>query len=338
MRGRRRRTPTEVELLETGPRFLGAHAEHAMNRALGPLDELRRFFAGGSFPLFVLSLLVFYELLVFAMLSLPGGDAGLLAFAEEFRVWCLGYDPATGRTEWVYVMAMIAPQLMVGAAVVVVWWEPLRESLERPRAVLHHAAAALTVIAATVIGFALLPSGSAMGDLAFPAEALRTAYDPPELQLTNQNGSPVDLESLRGKVVALTAVYASCPHTCPLILAQSKNAVAQLTPEERAELRVVAVTMDPANDTPEVLRRLAGMHDLEAPLYNLVTGEPDTVEGILDRMGISRRRDPETGVIDHANLFLLLDRKGTVAYRLGLGDRQERWLTSALQVLIREPS
>ena len=309
-----------------------------MDRALGPLDELRRFFAGGGFPLFVLSLLFFYELLVFAMLWLPTGDTGLLAFAEEFRVWCLGYDPATGRTEWVYVVAMIAPQLMMGAAVVVVWWEPLREALGRPGALLRHAAAALSVVVAAALGFFLLGSEPATGDLAFPAEALRTAYAPPQIHLTNQDGAAVDLESLQGKVVALTAVYASCPHTCPLILAQSKNAVAQLTPEERAELRVVAVTLDPANDTPEVLQRLAGMHDLEAPLYNLVTGEPATVEAILDRMGISRRRDPETGVIDHANLFLLLDRKGTVAYRLGLGDRQERWLTSALQVLIREQS
>ena len=309
-----------------------------MNRAIGPLDGLRQFFAGGGFPLFVLSLLVFYELLVFAMLWLPAGDSGLLAFAEEFRVWCLGYDPATGRTEWVYVVAMVAPQLVMGAAVVLVWWEPLREALERPRALLRHAAAALALVVAAAAGFALLGSEPAAGDLPFPAEALRTAYAPPDLRLVNQDGATVDLASLRGKVVALTAVYASCPHTCPLILAQSKNAAAQLTPEEREELYFVAVTMDPTRDTPEVLQRLAGMHDLEAPLYNLVTGEPATVEGILDRMGISRRRDPETGVIDHANLFLLIDRKGNVAYRLGLGERQERWLVSALQVLIREPS
>jgi len=43
-------------------------------------------------------------------------------------------------------------------------------------------------------------------------------------------------------------------------------------------------------------------------------------------------------VIDHANLFLLLDRNGKVAYRLGLGDRQERWLASALRILLQEPT
>ena len=43
-----------------------------------------------------------------------------------------------------------------------------------------------------------------------------------------------------------------------------------------------------------------------------------------------------TRMIDHANLFLLLDREGRIAYRLSLGDQQERWLVTALQVLLRE--
>ncbi len=108
-------------------------------------------------------------------------------------------------------------------------------------------------------------------------------------------------------------------------------------PAERADLRVVAVTMDPTHDTPEVLAELAGMHGMQAPLYNLVTGDANEVESILDAMGIIRKRDPETGVIDHANLFLLVDREGKIAYRLTLGDLQERWLASALKLLLREP-
>ncbi len=41
-------------------------------------------------------------------------------------------------------------------------------------------------------------------------------------------------------------------------------------------------------------------------------------------------------MIDHANLFLLVDRAGRIAYRLTLGERQQRWLTSALEFLLRE--
>lgn len=78
------------------------------------------------------------------------------------------------------------------------------------------------------------------------------------------------------------------------------------------------------------------MHSLELPVYNLVTGDPAEVERILDEMSVARIRDPETGVIEHPNLFLLLDRDGRLAYRLGLGERQQRWLSAALRVLLGE--
>ena len=66
---------------------------------------------------------------------------------------------------------------------------------------------------------------TAQGELPFPAEALRISQRAPAFRLTDQSGQPVDLAALRGSVVVLTAVYASCPHTCPLILAQARDAV-----------------------------------------------------------------------------------------------------------------
>ena len=95
--------------------------------------------------------------------------------------------------------------------------------------------------------------------------------------------------------------------------------------------------LDPSNDSAEVLARLADGHGLQAPLYNLVTGPSHQVEGVLDDMQIARTRDPKTGIIDHANIFLLIDRNGKIAYRLGLGKRQKAWLSSALHVLLKEP-
>jgi len=301
------------------------------------IEGLQRFLLGGGFPSFALCLMLFYEVLLVALLLAPAGDAGLGAFAEDFRIWCYGYDPATGRMEWSYVMAMTVPPLMLAGVLVLLWWEPLAERLRRPRSLAPPAAAAALLVCGAAGLFAALGAGPARGELPFPAEELRTALRPPALSLVNQRGEPIELSALGGKVVMLTAVYASCPHTCPLILAQAKRAVDELGPAERADLRVVAVTLDPAQDSSAVLAQLAGNHGLEAPLFNLVTGEPDRVEATLDAMGVARRRDPETGVIDHANLFLLVDRGGKLAYRFSLGERQERWLASALKVLLREP-
>ena len=302
------------------------------------VEPVRRFFMGGGFPAFFLSLLIFYEVFLLGMLWVPAAAPGLGAFAEDFRIWCYGYDPATGRTQWAYVVAMVLPQLGIATLVALMWWQPLRELLARPRRIVPHALAAALLVAGLAAGFSVGGTQPATGELPFPAESLRTAFRPPDLALTNQLGEPIDLAALRGKVVMLTAVYASCGHTCPALLTQAKRAVAALDPAQLEDLRVVAVTLDPENDTSEVLAGLAENHGMEAPLYNLVTGEPARVEAVLDQMEVARQRNPETGVIDHANLVLLIDRKGQVAYRLGLGERQERWLTSALRVLLREPA
>jgi cytochrome oxidase Cu insertion factor (SCO1/SenC/PrrC family) len=308
-----------------------------MERSSNPTRSVVDFMSGGGFPAFFLALLFFYELFLLVMLLAPAGPSGLGAFAEDFRVWCMGYDPSTGRTEWAYVISMATPQIFLGGIVATLWWEPLCEILTRPMALVPHAAAAASLVAALVGGLVLVADPPPAGELPFPADALRTHHIAPQISLTNQENQAIELAAMEGKVVMLTAMYASCGHTCPLILEQSKRAVASLSPEQRSELRVVAVTLDPGNDSAEVLSRLAGMHGMEAPLFNLLTGEPAEVEQVLDRMGVERQRDPETGVIDHANLFLLIDRSGKVAYRFSLGERQERWLGAALQILLREP-
>ncbi len=302
------------------------------------LDALRRFVIGAAFPAFALSLLFCWLVFLIAMLLAPASASGFGAFAEDFRIWCFGYDPATGRSETAYVLAMIAPQFMIGAAVAYFWWEPLREVWRKPWVIARYLGVAAVLVAGASAGFALSADRAPGGEFPFPAEELRTAYAPPQFALTNQRGETVRLADLEGQVVVLTAVYASCPHTCPVILSQTKAAIAQLSPEERAGLRVVAVTMDPERDTPDVLGELANNHGLEPSVYHLVTGDPAEVEPLLDRMQIARQRDPETGVISHANLFLLIDRQGRIAYRLGLGERQQRWMVSALRVLLREPT
>jgi hypothetical protein len=96
----------------------------------------------------------------------------------------------------------------------------------------------------------LLRPDVADGELPFPAEALRTTSSPPPFVLVDHTGAPVSLAQLRGRVVILTGVYASCGYTCPMILGQAKRALAALTEEERAEVVVVGITLDPGRDAP----------------------------------------------------------------------------------------
>ncbi|MBV8221616.1 MAG: SCO family protein, partial [Solirubrobacterales bacterium] len=71
----------------------------------------------------------------------------------------------------------------------------------------------------------------------------------PPLALRNYTGQPVNLSSFRGKAVLVTFVYTHCPDVCPLIVSSLAAAQRQLGAEAR-HLQIIAVTVDPKNDTP----------------------------------------------------------------------------------------
>jgi protein SCO1 len=301
------------------------------------LSQVQNFFSSYRFPAIALALLGAFELLLIVMLAVPSAPDGLGAFAEEFRVWCFGYDTSTGTMEWAYVAMMAAHPIVIGGLIAFVWWQPLREVVRtRPRALVPYLAGSLLTMVVASSTLLLLRGEASAAELPFPADALRTKLPAPEFSLENQDGQPVSLADLSGSVVILTGVYATCGHTCPLIMAQLERALAALAPEDRSQVRVVAVTLNPKHDTRQVLLDLANRHEVSAPDHQFLTGSEADVNRLLDQLQIARTENPMSGVIDHANLFIVLDRQTRIAYRFTLGERQERWLTQAVSVLARE--
>lgn len=213
-------------------------------------------FGSWRFAIFTVATLGLTVLFLLFMLLVPASSDTLGSFAQDFKVWCFGYDPATGTFEWGYVFIFIAQPTVLAAVTAGVWASPLREALAAPRQTLPWVgAAAAFVVASIALMVALQPPARAEGELPFPATSLRTEFAAPTLSLTAQDGSTVDLAALRGQVVMITAIYARCGDTCPMIFAQSKAALAELSPEQRAGVRALAVSLDPERDTTEVSAR-----------------------------------------------------------------------------------
>lgn len=295
----------------------------------------RALFQGAGFAAFALALLISWKLFLLSLLLLPADSGPLADFTQQFRIWCFGLDPQTGRIEWGYAATMILEPLLLGTVVLAVWAAPLKRRLrESPRSLVTPGFAGLAVtFAAGILLFALNRPAGAPGDLEFPARQLRTGYPAPKVVLTDQRGQRFDLASLRGEVVLLTAAYTSCVHTCPAIL-QVARRVARAAASEH--FHVVAVTLDPATDDVATLAEFSRRHEMPRPQFRFLTGPPESVNRVLDSMEVPRSRDPKTGVISHPNVFLLIDREGRVAYRFGLGELQERWMTAAVRLLLAE--
>jgi protein SCO1/2 len=75
-----------------------------------------------------------------------------------------------------------------------------------------------------------------------------------EFALTDHHGQPFSLSSLKGEVALIFFGYTMCPDACPTTLSKLSSAYARLTPEERARVKTVYITVDPERDTPAVMK------------------------------------------------------------------------------------
>ena len=137
--------------------------------------------------------------------------------------------------------------------------------------------------------------------------------------LVDEEGRPVGLDLFRGYPVLISMFYASCPDACPLLIANIQRIEADLSPRERANLRVVLVSLDPERDTPEALKALARARGLDESHWRLLRAPDDTVREIAAALGIKYRRLPDGG-FNHSSIITLLDRSGSVQARVdGIG-------------------
>jgi len=133
----------------------------------------------------------------------------------------------------------------------------------------------------------------------------------------NQNGRKVNIADFQGKVQVVAFVYTYCEHSCPFIIANLKRIERELPAEERTGIQITLVSLDPARDRPEVLKKYMLDHDLDEQLWTMLNGDPDDVLELSALMGVRYKpMDNETKDIAHSNMITVLDRKGRISYQM----------------------
>ena len=136
----------------------------------------------------------------------------------------------------------------------------------------------------------------------------------PDFALRDQTGQLIRLSSLRGTTVVIAFLYVHCVDVCPLIAENLNQALRDLTPEERAAVRVLAISVDPKGDTAQVVRSYAAIHHL-LPQFHYLIGSRAELEPVWKAYGVAAvAGDP--GLVDHSAYELLVDAdgKGRVRY------------------------
>jgi protein SCO1/2 len=150
----------------------------------------------------------------------------------------------------------------------------------------------------------------------------------PEFSLVDQDQQVFARESMEGNLWVSAFVFTHCRSTCPRITAHMKGLQSRLSDVPSAHF--LSVSVDPRNDTPEVIKAYMTKNELDETNWRFVTGDEEAIRHVVVdgfRVGLGDEDSKAAGAEDimHSNSFVLVDHRAQVRgyYRAnndGIGD------------------
>ena len=165
------------------------------------------------------------------------------------------------------------------------------------------------------------PAKAGQADVPVNDHFAQVGQEVPDFSLTDQDGKKISMKDFRGRAFAITFIYAKCPLPDYCIrmstnfsdLARQVNADAAL----KDKIRLLSISFDPANDTPEKLRSYGlgymgkGTTDLGA--WQLAVGTDAEVRKIADFFGLRYEVDQNDKTkINHSLITAVIGPDGKV--------------------------
>jgi protein SCO1/2 len=131
--------------------------------------------------------------------------------------------------------------------------------------------------------------------------------------LTDQSGAAYGSEQLRGQVWIAAFMFTRCPTVCPAITARMKALQGQAK-ARGIDVRFVSFSVDPDNDTPEVLRAYAKDNAVDLGSWTFLTGDLATIKKTSEqgfKSALEGKADPKAADfgITHGSHLILVDRE-----------------------------
>jgi protein SCO1/2 len=137
----------------------------------------------------------------------------------------------------------------------------------------------------------------------------------PEFELVNQDNVKISNDTYKGKVYVLEFFFTTCPSICP------KMNQSMLLIEKKffgnPNFGIVSITIDPAHDTPSVLKSHAELLGVKSSNWNFLTGDREYIYNMANKgfnLYAAENSNVEGG-FEHSGLFALVDKNGNIRCR-----------------------
>lgn len=133
----------------------------------------------------------------------------------------------------------------------------------------------------------------------------------PKFDLVDQDARTVDRQALEGHVSVVSFIFTHCRATCPRLTAQMKQLQGRLA--DVREVHFLSVSVDPRNDTPNVIKAYMADNGIDETNWRFITGEEQAISNLVVggfKVGYGRTRG--SGELTHSSSFALVDSEARI--------------------------
>jgi protein SCO1/2 len=137
----------------------------------------------------------------------------------------------------------------------------------------------------------------------------------PAFKLTNQDNKTISDKDYLGKVYVVEFFFSTCPTICP----KMNESMLQFQNEfyVNPNFGIASITIDPAKDTPQVLKEHANLLGVKHYNWHFLTGDKEYIYSLANK-GFNLyagENNKVAGGFEHSGLFALVDKDGKIRCR-----------------------
>ncbi len=129
-----------------------------------------------------------------------------------------------------------------------------------------------------------------------------------DFTLTDQTGQSVSRSDFDGRVTVVSFIFTRCVEVCPILSSKMADIADDLTAAGR-DFKFLTITVDPENDTPDVLKTYAENLGYTPSNWSFLTGSTEDVTKVARDYGVFMAAHPHA-TVQHSLVTTLIDRAG----------------------------
>lgn len=176
------------------------------------------------------------------------------------------------------------------------------------------------------------------GSSAEVAQGLPVLSTVPEFTLTQEDGTPITLADLKGKIWVADLIFTRCEGICPIMSKNFSKLQQALT--DKPEIKLVSFSVDPEHDVPDTLSAYAAKYGADKERWRLVTGARPTIFELAKKgflLGVDSNSLSADHLVTHSEKFVLIDKAGNMrAYYEGTNEASIPKILNDIDLLLTE--